>query len=147
MTTIIRNTSKGQLLTFRFAQDQAAASQAAAAMNTIESHDGTTLSVLDVQEEAVPFAFDLVAVTVSASAARTGGTLTADVSLNGTATGLQAALNATDTQWATAHQPRGEDRGVAGDRVGVLLTTDASWAPATADIVVTVAVIAYLEGV
>ena len=41
---------------------------------------------------------------------------------------------------------RARDRGVAGSYVGVKLTT-ASWTPITADIVVTVWVLAYLEGI
>jgi len=59
---------------------------------------------------------------------------------------LQAALNATDTPAAYAKQPRESDRGVAGSYVGVKLTT-ASWTPITADIVVTVWVLTYLEGI
>lgn len=139
--------AKGQLVPLVFMQDAAAASQSAAAMNVVEAYGGTTLSTLDVTEYQVPWDFDLVGISIVSSAARTAGTLTVDASKNGSATGLQASLNATNTQRAYKRLPRESKRGVAGDRVGCLLTTDASWAPATADLVVVVWVLVYLDQV
>ena len=106
----------------------------------------TADDVLAVPGYTLPFDFEIVGVSIRASTARTAGTLTADATIDGTVTGLQAALNATDTTAAYAKQPRESDRGVAGSYVGVKLTT-ASWTPITADIVVTVWVLAYLEGI
>lgn len=93
----------------------------------------------------LPWEFEVVGVSIESSEARTAGTLTADVTIDGTVTGLQAILNATDTTRDTAYQKRASDVANAGSRVGVKLTT-ASWTPVTADIVVTVFVIVHLEG-
>lgn len=109
-------------------------------------HDADTdQDVTAITEAQVPWEFEIVAVSVTSSAARTAGTLTADVTIDGTATGLQAILNATDTTRDYATQPRANDLGAAGSRVGVKLTT-ASWTPVTADIAVDVYVMAHIEG-
>lgn len=93
----------------------------------------------------IPWEFEVVGISIESSEARTAGTLTADATIDGTATGLQAVLNATDTTRAVASQGRAKDVGNAGSRVGVKITT-ASWTPVTADIAVTVWVVAHLEG-
>lgn len=93
----------------------------------------------------IPYEFEVVGIAVESSDARTAGTLTADATINGTVTGLQAVLNATNTTRDTTSQPRGKDVGAIGDRIGVKLTT-ASWTPVAADITVTVFVIVHLEG-
>lgn len=81
-----------------------------------------------------PRAGNLVQVRVWSNEARTAGTLTVEVYLNGVATGLTAVLNATDTTFkATAQDPA--DPFVAGDRLDIRITTDGTWAPTTADIV------------
>lgn len=148
MTAIERIISKGQLIPLHFGQADVADSQTAVAMNIVEVRDSaaTTDDVLAVPGYTLPFDFEIVGVSIRASTARTAGTLTADATIDGTVTGLQAVLNATDTTAAYAKQPRESDRGVAGSYVGVKLTT-ASWTPITADIVVTVWVLAYLEGI
>lgn len=145
---IERIIAKGQLLPFRFAQHNVAAAQAAAAMNIIESETGADVTTfLSVTEHVIPFDFEVVAIGMDSNAARTAGTLTVDATINGTVTGLQAALDATNTLRDTGVQQRGLDVGVAGDRVGVKLTTDAGWTPITADIAVVVYVLVHLEGI
>ncbi len=139
--------AKGQLVPLMFTQDQVAASQAGVAMNIIEAYGGTTLSVLDANEYVIPWPFDVVGISVRASEARTAGTLTADATIDGTAQTVQAKLDATNTQSHSRVVPRETKRGRAGQRVGCKLTTDGAWAPVTADIVVIVWVLAYLEGV
>lgn len=101
--------------------------------------------VTAITEAQIPWEFEIVAVSVTSSSARTAGTLTADVTIDGTVTGLQAILNATDTTRDYATQPRATDLGAAGSRVGVKLTT-ASWTPVAADIAVDVYVMAHIEG-
>lgn len=145
MGQITNEIAKGQLVRYTFTQDAVAASQAAVAMNAIET--GATSSTLDVTEIVVPFNFDVVAIAVSASAACTAGTCTADATINGTVTALQGVLDTTNTTRDTTKQPRETDRGTAGQRIGVKLTTSADWAPITADIVVDVYAIVDLEGV
>lgn len=143
-TQIERSISKGQLVTFLFAQDAIADSQAAVAMNIMETT--ATTSTLPVTEYPIPFDFEVIGVSIASSEARTAGTATVDVTINGTVTGLQAALDATNTTRDTGTQPRGTDVGVAGDRIGVKLTTS-SWTPTTADIAVLVYAIVHLEGI
>lgn len=139
---ITLGTSKGQLIPIRFAQDAVADAQSAVAMNTLE----VAATVLTVTEVGIPFKFSIVGISVSSDSARTAGTLTADATINGSVTGIQAQLNASDTQHAHKKVRRDLKVGVSGDRVGVKLTT-ASWTPVTADIVVTVWVLAQLEGI
>lgn len=73
-------------------------------------------------------------VCVYSNAARSAGTLTVEVCVNGTGTGLTAVLNGTDTTFATGTQTADKDAFVAGDRLDIRITTDGSWAPTTADI-------------
>lgn len=143
-TQIERIIAKGQLVNFLFAQDAVADSQSAVAMNIMETT--ATTSTLPVTEYVVPWDFEIVGITVSSSEARTAGTLTVDATINGTVTGLTGILNATDTLRDYAVQPRSTDAGVAGDRIGVKLTT-ASWTPTTADIAVVVYAITHLDGI
>jgi hypothetical protein len=75
---------------------------------------------------------------VYSNAARTAGTLTVEVTINGTGTGLTAVLDGSNTQTSMATQAKDTDAFGAGSRIGVKLTTDASWAPVTADITVEV---------
>lgn len=148
MTAIERIISKGQLIALHFGQADVADSQTAVAMNVTEVRDSaaTTDDVLAVPGYTVAFDFEVVGISIRASTARTAGTLTVDATIDGTVTGLQAALNATDTTAAYTRQPRDSDRGVAGSYVGVKLTT-ASWTPIAADVIVTVWVLAYLDGI
>lgn len=94
----------------------------------------------------LPWDFEVVGVSISSTEARTAGSIVADVTIDGTVTGLQATLDATNTTRDTGTQARGTDVAVAGSYVGVKLTT-ASWTPVTADIAVTVWVLAHLEGI
>lgn len=142
MPQIERVIARGQLVPLKFSQDAVADAQAAVAMNI----DEAAAVALTVTEYQIPFDFEIVAISIISDLARATGTLTVDATINGTATGLQAALNATDTLRAYKRQARGSDSGAAGARVGVKLTTS-SWTPITADIVVVVWVLVYLEGI
>lgn len=141
---IDRTISKGQLITLLFSQDAVADAQAAVAMNILETT--ATTSTLPVTEYVMPWDFEVVGISIVSSEARTAGTLTVDATINGTVTGLQAALNATDTTRDTGTQVRGSDTGVAGSRIGVKLTTT-SWTPVTADVAVLVYALVYLDGI
>jgi hypothetical protein len=141
---IERMISKGQLVPLLFSQNAVADAQSAVAMNTIET--GATTGSHDVTEYNMPFDFEIVAVTITSNEARTAGTLTVDATIDGTVTGVQGVLNATNTTRHYSRNPRGNDSGTAGQRVGVKLTS-ASWTPVTADIVVLVWVLVHLEGI
>lgn len=143
-TQIDRVIAKGQLVPFLFAQDAIADSQSAVAMNIMETT--ATTSTLPVTEYSVPWDFEVVGIAVMSSEARTAGTATVDVTIDGTVTGLQAILDGTNTTRDTGTQFRGTDVGTAGQRIGVKLTT-ASWTPTTADIAVVVYAIVHLEGI
>lgn len=143
-TQMERIIAKGQLVPLLFTQVDAADAQAAVAMNVLEVVGGTT--ILGVTEYVMPFDFEIVGISVTSNEARTAGTLTADATIDGTVTGLQAILDATNTTRDSGTQARGTDAGVAGQRVGVKLTT-ASWTPVTADLVVTVWVLVHLNGI
>lgn len=144
MTQIDLDISKGQLVPLLFTQDAVADAQSAVAMNILET--AATSGSLAVTGYPVPWAFDIVGIAIESNEARTAGTLTVDATINGTVTGLTAVLDGTNTTRHQAKQQREKDRGVAGDRVGVKLTTS-SWTPVTADIAVVVWVLCYLEGI
>lgn len=76
----------------------------------------------------------IVGVAVAASATRSAGTATFEVFKNGSATGLTCVLNGTDTQYASASQGVDLDTFVAGDRLDIRVTTDASWSPTTSEV-------------
>jgi hypothetical protein len=75
----------------------------------------------------------IVGISVDANAVRTGGIATFEVWKNGVATGLTTTLDATNTQTNFAAQAKDLDTFVAGDRIDVRMTTDASWTPVTAN--------------
>jgi len=111
--------------------------------NVAASQNAVPIDVLGLAGNAeivMPFAGSVLGIGVASNAARTGGTLAVDVTINGVATGLQAQLDASNTQYHSATQPKDTDAFSAGARLGVKITTSADWAPTTADIVVTVIV-------
>ena len=113
-----------------FMQADVAANQAAVALNVLGLAGNTEITL--------PKGGSIVGISIASNDARTAGTLTVDATINGTATGLQAVLDATNTQYHHANQVKDTDTFSAGDRVGVKITTDAGWLPVTADIVVLV---------
>ena len=141
---IERTISKGQLVPLMFSQDQVADAQNAVAMNILET--SATTSTLNVTEYVMPFDFEIVAVSIVANTGRTAGTLTVDATIDGTVTGVQGILNATNTTRHYSSNARDNDAGVAGQRVGVKLTT-ASWTPVAANDMVQVWVLLHLEGI
>jgi hypothetical protein len=145
---IDRITAKGQLVALHFEQADVSGTQSAVALATSEVRDSAAAA--SDQNAAVgyclPFGYDIVAISVTSSAARTAGTLTVDATIGGTVTGLQAVLNGTTTNNGYGTASRGTYVGAAGDKVGVKITT-ASWTPTTADIAVTVWCIVQLDGI
>lgn len=82
----------------------------------------------------------LTGIVVKSNEARTAGTLTVEAFVNGTGTGLTAVLDGTNTTSKATTQAWGADAFSAGDSVDVRITTDGSWAPTTADILVSLEV-------
>lgn len=141
---IERSISKGQLVPFLFSQDQVADAQSAVAMNILET--SATTSTLNVTEYVMPFDFEVVAITVVSNTDRTAGTLTVDATIDGTVTGVQGVLNASNVRRHRSVNARSNDAGIAGQRIGVKLTT-ASWTPVAANVAVVVYVLLHLEGI
>lgn len=145
MTQLERDISKGQLVPLMFSGLDEAASQAAVAMNAIETP--ATTGKLLVTEYKMPFDGEVIAVSVLSNAARTGGNLDVQPTVNGTVTAMKATLDATNTTHHHKTQARGSSPFVAGDRIGAKVTTPAGWTPVTADILVLVWVMQYLDGI
>ena len=98
------------------------------------------------QRIVMPFAGSIVRTTLQASAARSAGTLTAEPTINGTkavANDLDLALDGTNAQkhYASVAPNTTNLKFVAGDELGVKLTTDGDWAPTTSDIEFTMFVV------
>jgi hypothetical protein len=117
---------------FNFMQSDVAAGQTDIQLNVLGLSGNT--------EFVMPYAGSVIAISVASNAARSAGTLTVEPSINGTGTGLTTELDASPTQYNQATQAKDTDTFSAGDRLGVEITTDGSWAPTTADIVVAVIV-------
>jgi len=115
---------------FGFFQDNVAASQSAVSLS-----DG-----MSTRGYSVPRAGSVLGVVVTSNEARTAGTLTITVFIGGTNTGFTAVLDGTNTTTKATLQAKDLDTFVAGDLIRTVITTDASWAPTTADINVTVEV-------
>ncbi len=110
-----------------FAQDNAAASQSAVAMKLVGS---TTCD-----QFVMPRAGSVVGVSVYSNAAVTTSTAKVDVTIGGTATGLQATLDTTNTQAHYNTQAINTDTVGAGGTIGMKISTGATFAPTTADII------------
>ena len=122
----------GYRVPFGFGQADVAASQTAVALD-VQGTPGNT-------EYVMPFAGSIVGISVASNALRTGGTATLEPTVNGTGVGLTTQINAGNTLYNSSTQAKDTDTFSAGDRVSVLVTTDGTWAPTTADFVITVIV-------
>lgn len=141
--------AKGTVVQLTFMQSDVAASQTNAALTVAEVRD--TAASADDQNAAdgyvMPWAGEVIGISVRASAARSAGTLTVEALIGAAATALTAILNATNTQMKATLQQRGKSTFPANSLIAARITTDGSWAPVTADIVVTVWVLLYLDSI
>lgn len=108
-----------------FAQDNAAASQAAVLLPI----QGDV-----ILEARLPFAGSIIGMSVFSNAARTAGTLTVEAFVDGAGTGFTAVLDATNTTINSVTQAKDLDTFIVGDSIQIKITTDAGWLPVTADI-------------
>lgn len=133
--------SKGQLVPLHFLQDAVAASQTDAQLAII---DATGAAAGDGY--IMPFAGEIVAQTYLLSAAGGAGVFTIGPTVGGTE---KAALRQTVGTTANGRKtvPRGSIPFAAGDNIGAEITTDGSWDGTSSDLVVTVWVLLYLEGI
>lgn len=83
-----------------------------------------------------PVVGSVTRVWVKSNAARTAGTLTAEVYVAGVASGAVCVLDGTNTTFSAAAYARGAKAVGAGDNVDVRITTTGAWAPTTADLAI-----------
>jgi hypothetical protein len=135
--------ARGQVLPFVFVQDAVAASQTDVQINIQEVSGGMALAV---SELSMPWAGRVVGISVNTSAAATAGSLTVGATIDGTE---QTASTQTITTATAAYAviPQGSIKFNAGQKLGVEITTSASWDAVTADLAVIVYVLMDLQGV
>lgn len=117
------------------------------AENVLAAQTGVTMALLggsavlgDRSRLPVIRAGCISGIVVRSDEARTAGTLTVEATINGSATGLTAVLDATNTTVKSTMQAIGADTLAAGDELGAIWTTSALWAPITADVTVMIEV-------
>lgn len=143
MPRIERSISKGQLVKLTYMQDAVAASQTDVQLPIGEVTAGAGNAITGY---AMPFAGEIVAQTYILSAAGTAGVFTIGPTIAGTEkTALTQTVGVTTT--AVKKVGRGTVPFAAGDEIGAEITTDGSWDGTTSDLLVTVWVLLYLEGI
>lgn len=108
-----------------FTRANIAANLSAVALATADGGDGYTM----------PFEGDVVGISVRLNASRTNGTLSLSSLKNGAipSGGPTNDIDATVTQQDHHAIEHGVVSFEAGDRLGIQIDTDSSWAPSTAD--------------
>ncbi len=132
----ITNTTRqgGRLLDMDYFQDNVAASQVAVPLRRGSS------GVSQITSYTMSYPGSVIAISVRSNAARTAGTLTVEVIISGSDTGLTAVLDGTNTTVDVTTQDADLDTFSTTSQIAVRITTDASWLPVTADISVEVTV-------
>ena len=138
---ITLDTSKGQLVPFIFGQDAVAASQTDVQLPAVGPEEGGT-----VDGYAMPFKYDVVAVSASLTVAGSAGSLSIGATVDGTEDADTTLTFTTGTN-NTLVIGRGKASGAAGTRLGCELTAHASWNGTTADLIVVIWCLVYLEGI
>jgi hypothetical protein len=125
---ITNELAKGQVIALKFFQANVAASQTDVQLKESSGQ---------VEGLSMPFAGEILAICADLSAAGTAGTLSFGATVNGTedADTTQSITTATA---AVAKVARGKASFVAGDKLGVEITTSGTWNGTTADLAVIV---------
>jgi hypothetical protein len=141
---IARGTSKGQLTPLVFGQTDLAVSQTDVQLVTAIGESGQT-----GDGYVMPFGGEIVAVGWNLTAAATAGTLSVGATVNGTEDTDTTIAVPADSATTKGYKrvPRNKATFVAGDAIGAEITTNGSFAPITADLVVTVWVVVQLDGI
>jgi hypothetical protein len=127
------------LVTSRFARHTVAASLNASPLNVIDTN--ATSGALNVTGDVMPFGGAIVGIGAALSAAASAGSLTLDVTINGTVTGFQLVLTTSANGSTIKEYGQPGFRFNAGDTIGVKITTTAGWNGTTSDLLATVFVI------
>lgn len=145
MPQIERIIAKGQLVKLTFYQADVAASQTDVQLS-VSAVDNAADDQLQAAGYIMPFPGEIVAQSYLLTAAGTAGTFTIGPTVGGTEkTALQQSVGTTASgRKAVA---RGTIPFAAGDEIGAEITTNGSWDGINSDLVVTVWVLLYLEGI
>lgn len=137
--------AKGQLVGLDFSQADLAASQSDVQL-AVGAVDNASDDQLQCTEYPAPFDGEIVAIGWALSAAGSAGNLSIGPTIGGTE---QTALTAAVTTAANGYKrvPRGSIKFSAGQLIGAEITTDGSWNGTGADLIVTVYVLYFLEGI
>ena len=135
--------SAGQLVPLVFMQNAVAASQTDVQLSIAEVAAGAANAA---DGYTMPFPFDIVAVSYFLTAAGSAGVFTIGPTIDGTEKTDLTQTVGTTTE-GSASVPREKVRGLRLNQVGVEITTDGSWDGVTADLVVVVWVLLYMEGI
>lgn len=134
---ITRELAKGQVIVHKFFQANVAASQTDVQIKE---------SANQVDGISLPFGGEILAITADLSAAATAGTLAIGATINGTED-ADTTINISTETAKVAKVPRGKAKFVAGDKLGVEITSSGTWDGTTADLTVCVYVQIDLAGV
>lgn len=134
---ITREFAKYQLVTLSFGVANLAADQ-----TDVQIKDATG----QVEGISMPFAGEVVAIVVDTTAAATAGELTVGATKGGTEVEATTQTITTATA-ATKAFPRGTATFSAGDKLGVEISTAATWDATTADLSVQLLVALAVEGI
>jgi hypothetical protein len=134
--------SKGQLIPLLFCQHTVAASQTDVQLNVVEAGNNT----LAVQGISAPFSGSIIGISADLSAAASAGTLSVGVTLNGTESAVTTQSFTTQTAKYGVFQ-RDSVAVVAGDKIGVEITTNAGWNGTSSDLAVIVYFLAEMAGI
>jgi hypothetical protein len=135
--------SKHQLVPLVFAQDALAASQTAVALFPQQVHGAVAL---DNVGYTMPWAGEVIGVTVNTTAAATAGTLTVVPTIDTTACSDPSAAITTAVK-ESDNCKRGTNPFAAEAVIGAKITTDGTWDGTTADMVVIVWVLLNISGI
>src|SRR5207247_6109667 len=127
------------LVTSRFARHTVAASLNASPLNAIDTN--ATSGALNVTSDVMPFGGAIVGIGAALSATASAGSLTLDVTINGTVTGFQLVITTSANGSVIKEYGQPGFRFNAGDTIGVKITTTAAWNGTTSDLLATVYVI------
>lgn len=138
---ITRDTSRGQLVPLTFGQDAVAASQTDVQLPVVIGEASQA-----VGGYTAPWGGEVVGLSFALDAAGSAGTMTLGASIDGTED-ADTTLTVTTSAGTYKRIPRGKCTFIAGQAIGVELTTDGTWNGTSSDLVVQLWVLFYLEGI
>ncbi len=134
---ITNELAKGQVVALKFLQANVSASQTDVQLKESSGQ---------VEGLSMPFAGEVLAICADLSAAGTAGTLSFGATIGGTEDADAAGSITTQTA-KVVKVPRGKAKFVAGDKLGVEITTSGTWDGTTSDLAVIVYVQLDLVGI